>query len=109
LGDPIDSTQPASRARLDAAIELALRTGPARVDAADAATWLPPQMAQASIGITTFVYQTIVRMHLPHCAPDSVQSALHEACHRANEANPLAWLRFELPARERTVRFKLTE
>jgi len=121
---PIDLTDPAQRqrlrsyvwpdqpqrlGRLDAAIELALRTGPARVDAADAATWLPAQLAQASTGITTVVYHTIVWMYLPHSMRDAVQPALYEAGQRANGVNPLAWLRFEFPAKERPAQLTLTE
>jgi len=101
--------QPQRLARLDAAIALALRTGLAPVDAADAAEWLPAQLAHPAHGVTTVVYHTIVWMYLPVPVREALTAAVHDAGQRATTANPLAWLSFEFPAKSRPAELTLTE
>jgi len=81
-------------ALLRAALEVAARV-PVRVDAAEATTWLAPQLASARSGAATVVFHSIVRQYLGEDEATRLESLLADAGARASAAAPLAWLRME--------------
>jgi len=101
--------QPDRLVRLDAAIELAQRIGLPQVDAADAATWLPAQLARPAQGVITVIYHTVVWMYLPAPVREALKAAINDAGRRATGANPLAWLSLEFPEKGRPAQLSLTE
>ena len=76
--------------RLEAAMTLARREGLA-VEQADAAIWVPEQLATAAEGLATVLFHSIMWTYVPA----SDQASIAAAGRRATEAAPLAWLRFE--------------
>jgi hypothetical protein len=96
-------------ARLDAAIAVALSAGSPAVDAADAAAWLPAQLARMERGVATVVFHTIVWMYLPRATRDALRSVIEEAGRRATEDCPLGWLSFEFPTRNQPAQLTLVE
>jgi len=86
--------QPPRLARTRGAIEIAGRV-PAVVEAADAAEWLPGQLAEACPGRASVVYHSIVEEYMPPGTRRSVREALRVAGARAKREAPLFWLRLE--------------
>ncbi len=86
--------QAARHERLRGALAVAA-TVPARVDAANAATWLPEVLAEPVEGAATVVYQSVVEQYLSAEDRAATHAALEGAGSRASAAAPLAWLRFE--------------
>ena len=80
--------------RLEAAIALARREG-LTVERADAAHWVPEQLAVAAEGRATVLFHSIMWTYVP--APDqaTIAAAIAAAGRRATDEAPLAWLRFE--------------
>lgn len=106
---PVDLADPAQRLRLsayvwadqterlerlEAAIALARRDG-ITVERADAAHWVPEQLAAAAEGRATVLYHSIMWTYVP--APDQagIVAAIAAAGRLATDAAPLSWLRFE--------------
>jgi hypothetical protein len=77
-----------------AAIEAA-RATPVRVDRAGASEWIDERLAEASPGVATVVFHSIVMQYLSAEERGAVESRLREAGARATAAAPLAWLRLE--------------
>jgi hypothetical protein len=77
-----------------AAVEAA-RATPVRVDRAGAGEWIAERLAEASPGVATVVFHSIVMQYLSAHERDAVESGLCEAGARATAAAPLAWLRLE--------------
>lgn len=80
--------------RLDAAMALARREE-VTVVRADAALWVPEQLAVPAEGRATVLYHSIMWTYVP--APDQagITAAATAAGRRATDEAPLAWLRFE--------------
>ncbi len=106
---PVDLADPAQRLRLrayvwadqterlerlEAAIALARRDG-ITVERADAARWVPDQLAMAAEGRATVLIHSIMWTYVP--APDQagIAAAIATAGRRATDTAPLSWLRFE--------------
>lgn len=86
--------QPARRARLDAAIEVAI-AHPLPVDRADAVTWLAEQLATPVPHQLTVVVHSIVFQYLSVADRAAFLELLEAAGRRADHEAPLAWLRTE--------------
>jgi hypothetical protein len=86
--------QAARLARLDAALAVAA-TRPVSIDAEDAATWAPRQLARPSPGQVTVVHHSIVLQYLARPSFQALRDALRAAGGRATLHAPLAWLRME--------------
>lgn len=82
------------RARLDAAIEVARRF-PARIDRADAGSWVEDRLREPVEGVATVVYHSIVLQYLPRPSLDRMRSAIRRAGGRATPDAPVCWLRME--------------
>ena len=80
--------------RLEGALAAAA-AGDTRVARADAASWLPEQVADRAAGMTTVVYHSVVWQYLPAETQAAVQAAMCAAAGRADDGAPLAWLRME--------------
>lgn len=88
--------QPARLARIAAALEIAARH-PVEVARGDAAGWLEARLAEApSPGATRVVLHSVAWQYFPAEAQARCEAALAAAAAAASEAQPLAWLRFEL-------------
>lgn len=92
---------------LRAAIEVARRV-PARVYAADAASWIGPRLAARRPGAALVVYHSIFWQYLRREARAAVKDALLQAGARATSDAPLAWLRLEPMGREGPYEVRLT-
>lgn len=86
--------QPLRLARLDGALEIALRI-PARVEQASLERWLPALLAEPKEGVATVVYHSVVSEYLSDEVRALFHATLAEAGARAAPAAPLAWLRLE--------------
>ena len=84
--------------RLQAALEVA-DTTPVDLDRESAAAWIERQLAPASEGQATVVYQSLVRQYMSEAERAAFDAHLEEAGAQASAAAPLAWLRME-PADE---------
>ncbi len=80
--------------RLEAAVALARAVG-TRVERADAAEWVPAQLARSAEGRATVLYHSIMWQYLASGAQERISRAVQEAGTRATATAPLAWLRFE--------------
>lgn len=107
--NPLDIRDPAQRlrlrsyvwadqrerlARFDAAVALALAS-PARVEHADAAEWLPRQLAQRAPDRGTLVYHSVFLQYPPRETRAAIRAAIEAAGERATAQAPLGWLRYE--------------
>jgi hypothetical protein len=81
-------------ARFDAAASVALAAG-VHVEAADAAEWLPQQLASRPPGAGAIVYHSVFLQYVPRAKRDAIRAAVEAAGERATEASPLAWVRLE--------------
>jgi len=90
--------QPARRARLDAALEIAARV-PATVERADACEWVAQRVAPAP-GAVTVVYHSIVMGYLGRDGMRRFAEVVRAAGARATHEAPLAWLCLEPSRRE---------
>ncbi|CAN5502512.1 DUF2332 domain-containing protein [soil metagenome] len=86
--------QPNRRARLDAAISLAIEH-PVTIDRAEAVAWIAEQLADPVPGQLTVVVHSIVFQYLPPPARQAFLATLDAAAERATHQAPLAWLRME--------------
>jgi hypothetical protein len=86
-------------ALLRGALEVAARV-PAPVDAADASEWLARRLSDASDGVATVVFESIVSQYLSEAERARLDLVLADAAGRATPATPLAWLSME-PGRAR--------
>lgn len=106
---PVDPTTPEGRLTLTAAVwadqmarhkrlraALAIAAAvPARVDAANAAVWLPEVLAEPARAAATVVFQSVVDQYLVAADRAAIRAAIEDAGTRATPDAPLAWLRFE--------------
>src|SRR5262249_46460425 len=90
-----------------AAIEVARRI-PARVDAADAATWIGPRLAERERGVATIVYHSIFWQYMTREGRATAKDAILSAGAGATGHAPLAWLRFEPTGREGPYEIRMT-
>jgi hypothetical protein len=81
-------------ARLDAALEVAARV-PALVEQADGPDWVAARLAEASDGVATVVYHSIVLQYLARERRRVLRERIAAAGARATDAAPLFWLRME--------------
>ncbi|MQB00830.1 MAG: DUF2332 family protein [Actinobacteria bacterium] len=79
---------------LKAALEVAERV-PVEIDRANAAEWLPDQLAELPKGTMTVVFHSMTMQYLTLEERDAVRSAIGSAGERATREAPLAWLRME--------------
>jgi hypothetical protein len=84
--------------RLDGAIEVARRV-PARVERADAPTWVAERLAEPAPGRSTVVMHSIVLQYLEREGRRALLETIAEAGRRASADAPLAWLWME-PGRD---------
>jgi hypothetical protein len=84
-------------ARLQAAIALARRAGPA-VAAADAAAWVERQLSEPRPGRTTVIYHSICWQYMSKATRTRLHAAVDDAGARATALAPLAWLTYEPPS-----------
>lgn len=83
-------------ARLEAALAIAVEAPPP-VARGDAAKWLDARLAEKTLpGITRVVLHSVAYQYFPDEAQARIVAAMEGAGARATEAQPLAWLRFEL-------------
>jgi hypothetical protein len=80
--------------RLHEAIEVARRT-PAVIDEADAATWVPHELAGRTQGSVMVIMHSVVWQYLERETADAITKAMVEAGADAKPDSPLAWLRLE--------------
>ena len=81
-------------ARLQAALRVA-QAVPARVERADAVTWLGELLTVATPGVSTVVFHSIVMQYLSEAGRAELRHVVEAAGTRATPAAPFAWLRFE--------------
>ena len=108
--DPIDPTTDEGRLSLLAfmfpdqmrryellreAIEVA-RAFPSEVDKESVETWVERELAELPEGEATVVYHSLFWIYLPDEIRAKTKAAIEDAASRAGEANPLAWLSYEL-------------
>jgi len=86
--------QTARLARLDAALDHAMRQG-TRVEQADAADWVEAQLAIRPDGLATVLFHSVVWQYLSAAAQSRIEAALGRAGAAARADTPLAWLRME--------------
>jgi hypothetical protein len=80
--------------RLRQAIEVARRT-PAAIDEADAATWVPHELAGRTQGTVMVIMHSVVWQYLDPETVEAITGAMVEAGAGAKPDSPLAWLRLE--------------
>jgi hypothetical protein len=80
--------------RLHKAIEVARRT-PVVIDEADAATWVPRELAGRIQGTVMVIMHSVVWQYLEVHTADTITEAMAEAGADAKPDSPLAWLRLE--------------
>jgi hypothetical protein len=85
-------------ARLDGALAVAARV-PARIDRADAGTWLAAELAQPTPDVAAVVFHSIVMQYLGRAGAARVAAIIAAAGSAATASAPLAWLRLE-PVRQ---------
>lgn len=98
--------QVARRARLDAAIDVAVANG-VRVDGADAGAWVAARLAEPVAGMATVVYHSIVLQYLPRASFRRMRDAIVAAGESADADAPVAWLRMEPAGPVADVRLRL--
>ena len=81
-------------ARLEAAIAVA-RSADVKVEQADAGDWLEAQLRRPSPGCVTVLYHSIMWSYLPAATQGRIDTLMQAHGAEANDASPLAWLRFE--------------
>jgi len=86
--------QPERFERVAAAIEIA-RQVPAALTRADAADWLPGQLAGATPGVATVVFHSVVTQYFTSDERTELASIMDDAGARATRDAPVAWLRLE--------------
>ena len=86
--------QPARFERMAAAIEIA-RQVPATLTRADAARWLPEQLAEPAPGRATVVFHSVVTQYFTSDERAELASIMEGAGARATPEAPVAWLRLE--------------
>ena len=80
--------------RLRGALELA-RRHPATVDRASLDTWTERRLRDATPGVATVVFHSVVSEYLPDHVRARFVGALRDAGRRAADDRPLAWVRLE--------------
>jgi hypothetical protein len=80
--------------RLRHAVEIA-EQHPITVDRAEAASWLPKQLAQEQPGTVRVVFHSVVWQYLDHATRTTILAALAAAGATARSDSPVAWLRLE--------------
>lgn len=80
--------------RLHDAIEIARRT-PVVIDEADAAEWLPRELAQTVTGTILVVMHSVVWQYLKEAMATRIAEVITGAGAKARPESPVAWLRLE--------------
>jgi hypothetical protein len=91
--------QPERLERLQRAFEAASQVA-VSLERAPAATWLAERLAQASTGLATVVFQSVVWWYVSEAEREQITARMEEAGARAGTRAPLAWLRMEGVRRE---------
>ncbi len=86
--------QPPRVRRMLSALELAAET-PAPVDRGRAADWAAARLGEASPGLATVVFHSVVTQYLPATEREALAELIREAGAAASAEAPLAWLRME--------------
>ncbi|WP_206185469.1 DUF2332 domain-containing protein [Sphingosinicella sp. CPCC 101087] len=93
--------------RLGAALDLAA-ADPPPVAQGDAADWIETHLTAApGTGVCRVVLHSVAFEYFPAATQARVRARLQEAGARANEAAPLAWLRYEKMAEDREFSLRL--
>jgi len=98
--------QPERLARFDGAVALA-RQSNAKVERADAATWLRERLAARAQDAATIVYHSIFLQYPPREARAAIVDAIQSAGAEATALAPIAWVRLEPEALTDGVRDSL--
>ena len=85
---------PERRARLMAAIDIAL-TAPPQIDRADAAGWVAAQIMNRPRGQATVLYHSIVWPYLSVAQRFAIESAFAQAAETVTPDAPLVWLKMD--------------
>jgi hypothetical protein len=81
-------------ANFDAAVDL-LRESEVRVEAGNAAAWLPGALAERDAGACAVVMHSVMWQYMPPEDRQAVEATIRAEGARALPERPLAWLRFE--------------
>jgi hypothetical protein len=92
--------------RLGAAIQVARRV-PARVQEADAADWLAPELRRRGDGHATVVFHSIFWPYVGDRTRSRIENAISSAGERAHAGRVVAWLRMEPDGEEASVRVRM--
>jgi hypothetical protein len=92
--------------RLEAAILIARAAAPG-VERADAAEWVEARLQERAEGAAV-LYHSIMWQYLPDVTRAAITESVRRASRGANEAAPLAWLRFEPRTPETPPELRLT-
>ncbi|MBB3174380.1 hypothetical protein FHR90_002221 [Endobacter medicaginis] len=99
--------EPARRARLEAAIDLALAYPP-NLSQARAGAWLPGRLERPQqAGVTRVVWHSVVLQYLPDEERAAVVAAIEQAGGRADGQHPFAWVSFEWEMARRCMVLRL--
>jgi len=99
--------QPERLSRLAAALDLA-RTAPPPVEQGDAGEWIEARLAaEPERGVCRVVLHSVTFQYFPAATQARVAARLGLAGSRADEAPPLAWLRFEKEAEDEEFSLRL--
>lgn len=94
-------------ARLDGALELALRDPPA-LQAGNATDFVRQQLAESAPGLASVLYHSIMWNYVAEADRASIAEAVQAAGKRATTRAPLAWLTFELRSADSFPTLELT-
>ena len=86
--------QPARLERLDAALELAHKSG-LKVEKADAAGWIEQKLSGDLPQGTTVIYHSVFFQYPPKDVRQAIGDAIEKAGNRVSGERRLAWVRFE--------------
>ncbi|MEM9099489.1 MAG: DUF2332 family protein [Pseudomonadota bacterium] len=87
--------QPLRLSRVEAAIELALKTPP-QIDAADGVIWVTEKLRpDAGHGVVRVLYHSIAFQYFPEAAKQAISLHMEALGAQATAEAPLAWLSFE--------------
>jgi hypothetical protein len=93
--------------RLDGAIALA-RSHAVKVERTNATAFLQRELAAPCPGQATVLYHSIMWNYVADADKTAIAQIVRDAGHRATPAAPLAWLRFEIEAKDKFPVLELT-